>query len=291
MIQYFFVLSDHVEQHNCCLPPEIFITVFCTYLAVYKIFITLISRMLFCCFPTGSTVDVANELAELLDTTHNYVTVEVLPIVVDAHSVEIEPFATGDWELMEIYANELEGGALLNQVSIVYPGQVIQLYVEKSAIKVRVKEERFGLQNYMRLVTDTEVIVTPKPRMFESGENAEVIYKWSDSLTLLPNCEDFSPAMKQLNTLFVKDTLDSLLPCPSIFTAFVHPSTLNKIAGLESVAPNDTNSVPYSSFNSSDAIAELKVDNRNYGTDEKDYISSVVQLHSLELVPLDAIGK
>merc|ERR1711971_716065 len=123
----------------------------------------------------------------------------------DAHSVEIEPFSTSEWELMEIYADELEGGALLNQVSIVYPGQIIQLHIGNSVIKVRVKEQGFGLNNYMRLVADTEVIVTPKPRKFESDENSEVIYKCSDPLALLPNCEDFSPAMKQLNTLFVKE--------------------------------------------------------------------------------------
>ena len=61
-------------------------------------------------------MDVTNELGEPLDITHDYVTVEVLPFVMDAHSVEIEPFSTSEWELMEIYADELEGGAFLGSV-------------------------------------------------------------------------------------------------------------------------------------------------------------------------------
>ena len=103
----------------------------------------------------------------------------------DAVTVTVEPLTVRDWESLEVYAEMLEGGGLLQQVTIVYPNQVLALRVNSEMVRVRVHTD-----GPCRLLADTEVHVRPKPRMSEC--------KQSPLLRLVPSWEDCSTAMRNL---------------------------------------------------------------------------------------------
>lgn len=143
------------------------------------------------------------------------VSVSLAPNLADAVTVEVEPLTTSDWESLEVYAQVLEDGGLLQQVSIVYPQQVLLLKVADSQmVQVRV----YAVAP-CRLLADTEVHVRPKPRK----------RKQSLSLCIVPSWDDYSPAMQRL-------ALESDTECKQIHvspcTALVHPSTMEK-CGME----------------------------------------------------------
>lgn len=113
--------------------------------------------------------------------------VKALSFVRDAQILQVEPSTTADWELLETRAAFLEDGALLQQVSIVYAGQVIPLWVGfKDVAWIRILSVNFeredsvwpeldagpGCQSTatecLRLVRDTRISVAPKPRLHTS---------------------------------------------------------------------------------------------------------------------------
>lgn len=57
------------------------------------------------------------------------VSVRPLSDVPVAERVIFEPLTTSDWELIEMEASMLENGGLLNQVTVVFPGQTFPLYL------------------------------------------------------------------------------------------------------------------------------------------------------------------
>jgi len=225
--------------------------------------------------------------------------VQALGFVHDASSVQIEPLSTCDWELMEIYAQELEAGMLLNQVSIVYPGQSFPLTLGRDIVNVCVLKDGFcsvrvvgsmhGSEDdvCLRLVADTEVIVTPKPRAKDPVDDA-TSYPPSTSIRIVPGEADFSTDMKRLRRLFHDNTcLTNLIPCPPPFTAWMHPNTLSKsVPGWDDVSFSDPDTSLYS-FTPSSAHVLLRKSRRN-GT--KDGVMSVVELVSSEIVPIDCAG-
>ena len=123
--------------------------------------------------------------------------------------VEVEPITTSDWESLEVYAQALEDGGLLQQVSVIYPQQVVLLKVADSEmVQVRVHAEA-----PCRLLADTEVHVRPKPRK----------RKQSLSLCVIPSWDDYSPAMQRL-ALESDEECKQILVSPC--TVLVHPSTM-----------------------------------------------------------------
>jgi hypothetical protein len=60
------------------------------------------------------------------------VVVQILPTVMDASEILIEPLSYEDWDFMTIHAEWLENGGLLSQVCIVYPNQIIPLHLQQS---------------------------------------------------------------------------------------------------------------------------------------------------------------
>mmetsp|Transcript_23725 Transcript_23725/g.47295 ORF Transcript_23725/g.47295 Transcript_23725/m.47295 type:complete len:1290 (-) Transcript_23725:113-3982(-) len=55
------------------------------------------------------------------------VSVRPLPHVPTAARIAFEPLSTSDWELLEMEASALEDGGLLDQITVVFPGQVFPL--------------------------------------------------------------------------------------------------------------------------------------------------------------------
>ena len=73
------------------------------------------------------------------------VQVQPLPWVLNAASVMLEPYTSSDWELLDIYSQDLENGILLQQISIVYPNQrlILSLNHGRDRVQVRVLSQGF----------------------------------------------------------------------------------------------------------------------------------------------------
>eukprot|EP00804_Cyclotella_cryptica_P006501 CCRYP_012777-RA/>CCRYP_012777-RA protein AED:0.11 eAED:0.11 QI:86/1/1/1/0.12/0.11/9/4676/323 len=74
-------------------------------------------------------LDLHPSLVQIFNSSSEPVVVFVrsLPYVPIAKEVTFEPVSTSDWEMIEMEASILEDGGLLNQITIVYPGQVLPL--------------------------------------------------------------------------------------------------------------------------------------------------------------------
>ncbi len=68
----------------------------------------------------------------------NYLDVKPLSQVFNAGSIQLEPLTTEDWELIDVNSDFLEGGGLLQQVSIVYPNQILTFKVGTDYVRVKV---------------------------------------------------------------------------------------------------------------------------------------------------------
>jgi hypothetical protein len=110
--------------------------------------------------------------------------VVVVPLkrVSNASSVSVEPISTDDWELLEMNAEDIEAGALLNQISIVYPGQKLNITVNNISFNIQILKLGFISQNArdeedecLRLVASTEIIVTPKPRGWDNQARSKTV--------------------------------------------------------------------------------------------------------------------
>jgi len=198
---------------------------------------------------------------KLSDTT--VVDVQRLHQIQNAASIRIEPMSPSDWELLEIYSQELEAGELLNQISVVYPHQIISFKLGTDIVYVRVLEEGFlsfsdksnvnesskingahgddyllskdnktkpTVHCCLRLLAKTEVIVTPKVRVLSSGKNDKC--PTPGPFRLVPTEADFSIDMKNFLDIFDFES-NVLIPCPPQFTGWVHPDTLSNIIGRD----------------------------------------------------------
>ena len=74
-------------------------------------------------------IDIHPSLKSVFNSTSEPVIVTIRPLsnVPIAERVTFEPLSIQDWELIEMEANLLEDGGLLNQITIVSPGQVFPL--------------------------------------------------------------------------------------------------------------------------------------------------------------------
>ncbi len=193
------------------------------------------------------------------------VSVRPLSNVPIAEQVTFEPLSTSDWELIEMEASVLEDGGLLNQITIIYPGQVFPLRLgspdesysgglESAAwIKV-VAEDGFAsssvqydsdetdsmftsdtdssqsefcgaLYDCLRLMAETEVSVIPKPRLKNEDENE------SSGEKDLTKSDD--PVYAYSCPLRVQSTLPSGGTMPLFGCVHVHSSTLKQLPGYQ----------------------------------------------------------
>jgi len=185
---------------------------------------------------------------------NSHVQVAALATLEDADSLNVDPLTCEDWELLETRAEFLEEGALLRQVSVVYPGQVLDLWVgAKDSARIRVLPENFDVvddspwpplpdeenvyddisspSRCLRLVRDTRLCVTPKPRAAGDRSSPQT----SPPMRVYPTKDDYSKPMNDiaeaLGTPQIKTT-------PG--TAVVHPTIKAKIPLLN---PDDTSAL------------------------------------------------
>ena len=116
-----------------------------------------------------------------------FVTVHALEYMDGASELFVDPVTWEDWELLQHNAATLEEGRLLQQISVVYSGQVIRLAMSNGARaslvvlprnferndenRVWPKDATADSINHggrypcYRLLADTQVIIAPKPRI------------------------------------------------------------------------------------------------------------------------------
>jgi len=75
----------------------------------------------------------------------------------------------------------------------------------------------------LRIVANTEVIVTPKPRDTISGITDKQEPAHSLPIRIQPSLDDFSPSMKNMLGISADS---SLIPCPPFYKAYMHPETI-----------------------------------------------------------------
>lgn len=179
-----------------------------------------------------------------------------------AKEVIFEPLSTSDWELIEMEASILEDGGLLNQITVVYPGQVLPLRLISSTngnsfgrletaawVKVKGDDDESiysdsdsesslshdgkGSESSVRclqLMAETEVIVIPKPRVKELTQKTDTI----DQPVNIPS----KPLRVQLTAFdcgcFSPDlNVASHLPSPQVGNVYIHPMMASELPGYQ----------------------------------------------------------
>jgi hypothetical protein len=210
--------------------------------------------------------------------------VSALAAVKNATDLHVEPLSVDDWALLQANADWLEQGGLLQQVSLVYPGQILTLCAGgRDVVRVRVVATNFGPKQSLwpgddddtgvsstpkclRLVADTQVIVAPKTK---AGEQTGAAAK----LTVVPAINDYSESILELAGLLGVSMTDAA-PC----CAVVHPATFFRALGL--------------SETSQSAFAIVTVVNDNDTESSADTSrTAIVQVSTSEHVFEDSIGK
>jgi hypothetical protein len=210
--------------------------------------------------------------------------VSALPEVKDATDLHVEPLSVDDWVLLEANADWLEQGGLLQQVSLVYPDQILTLCAGgRDVVRVRVASTNFGpkqslwpgddddtgvssTSKCLRLVADTQVIVAPKTKAAEQTRDTA-------KLTVVPAISDYSESILELAGLLGVSLTDAA-PC----CAVVHPATFSRALG-----PSDTSQSAF-------AIVTMVNDDDTESSADTSR-TAIVQVSPAEHVSEDSIGK
>eukprot|EP00578_Thalassiosira_sp_NH16_P007196 CAMPEP_0181123900 /NCGR_PEP_ID=MMETSP1071-20121207/26171_1 /TAXON_ID=35127 /ORGANISM="Thalassiosira sp., Strain NH16" /LENGTH=1237 /DNA_ID=CAMNT_0023209123 /DNA_START=98 /DNA_END=3812 /DNA_ORIENTATION=- len=131
-------------------------------------------------------LDLHPSLRSVLNSTSESVVVSVRPISYApiAERVTFEPLTISDWEMIEMEASVLEDGGLLNQITIVSPGQVFPLRFGRnlgsleSAAWIRVVDE------------DVEVLPNEKMDSYVSGRSDASLSSDSDFDSSIDSADD-----------------------------------------------------------------------------------------------------
>lgn len=187
---------------------------------------------------------------------HAEVSIHALSDLIDAISLHVEPVSVEDWELLESNAEWLEDGGLLQQVSIVYPDQIIRLRVggldyanirilpesflqfqttindhdniwPNQSLRENLDDTKSSSILCLRLVADTQVIVTPKPR----GNNR--LSKSLFPLRVVPSLEDLSDSdfFDQPGSFLSAQASSAISTCPG--SVVVHRDVYESIFGFQ----------------------------------------------------------
>jgi Peroxisome biogenesis factor 1, N-terminal len=169
-----------------------------------------------------------------------FVSVQAFPRIEYGTRVDVEPLTTEDWELLEIHSEAMEHGELLNQVSVVYPDQVLRFRVGSNGDQVNIvvkgvqtassalsessiwpsipshktSDEITTTTCCVLLVQDTEVVVAPKPRP------SKRVSSWTPSLRLLPSDADWGETLDIFKRISALDGEElSVEPCSVLVNA------------------------------------------------------------------------
>jgi Peroxisome biogenesis factor 1, N-terminal len=170
-------------------------------------------------------------------TNSDKVLVQPIDNVATAEDLFVEPCTADDWEVVELHAAWLEQGGLLQQVSLVYSGQILHIQLPQTATAARLmvlarnfdpKQEPSSIWprhrlRCLRLAADTQLVVTPKPRPTMPPKMLQIV----------PTREDYCDHDPSVLTLAALLNVD--VPSVSQGTATVHPTMLSKLCSDESV--------------------------------------------------------
>ncbi|KAL7530177.1 hypothetical protein ACHAXR_008670 [Thalassiosira sp. AJA248-18] len=103
-------------------------------------------------------IDLHPSLQSIFNSTSEPVVVSVRPLsnVPISERVTFEPLTISDWEMIEMEASVLEDGGLLNQITVVYPGQIfpIQFGGHLDGLAwIKIVDEDFGTSSNQRMDT------------------------------------------------------------------------------------------------------------------------------------------
>ena len=118
--------------------------------------------------------DVVDIPRHMLPSAESVVSIKVVSAFDDVVKIQFQPLTSGDWKTIETSADWLASGEFLQQVSIVYPNQVLHLFMhDGEEMRVRVLAEGLVTRDSpwpeiyeptsvaVRLVADSEVVVVP----------------------------------------------------------------------------------------------------------------------------------
>jgi hypothetical protein len=210
--------------------------------------------------------------------------VSALSEVKNATDLHVEPLSFDDWVLLQANADWLEQGGLLQQVSLVYPGQILTLCAGgRDVVRVRVASTSFGPKQSLwpgdddhrgvsstlkclRLVAETQVIVAPNTKAVEQTRDTA-------KLTVVPAINDYSESILELAGLLGVSLTDAA-PC----CAVVHPSTFSRALG-----PSDTSQFAFA------IVSVVNDDDTESSADPSR--TAIVRVSPSEHVSEDSIGK
>ena len=209
---------------------------------------------LFNCYSIGNESDfielppsLFSHLSGSNDFSNLVVTVGALPSVEHAAQLLVEPVTFEDWELLQMNAAWLEGGGLLNQISIVYPNQVVPLLLSNGSDRAHARvlsgpnfdRKSSWLKEHSNcpclcLLAETEIVIQPKLRETAKGEGKL-------KLRTMPCLEDYYGAMLQL-----AEILADRSPLISVHenTIALHPTTFLELYQLSKLDSTRSDSLP-----------------------------------------------
>ena len=256
-----------------------------------------------------------------LQNTNNIINVNVQPMysIINATTIYLEPMSTKDWEYVEIFANQLEAGLLLNQISIIYINQILPLRIGSDIVYLRVLEKNFTTFQHqhhhhhrhrhhpcLRLVAESEVIITPKPRSRNRNRTRSnrQSYTPSKPFRIQPTQGDFSNDMKILCDIFDhhyhhhqydnKPLSSSMIPCPPFLHVWMHPDTMkDELDGWDDVSLSDdiTTAFVFIRKYDNNIHSSLNSVTNDDDDDTKEEHVAIAMISSSHASPLDCVGK
>ncbi|KAI8084697.1 P-loop containing nucleoside triphosphate hydrolase protein [Halteromyces radiatus] len=108
------------------------------------------------------------------------VNVEFCRNVPECTTVNVEPHTEDDWEILELHAGYVEEN-LLSQIRVVYTNQLMCVWIHgKTLVRLRVAELN-PRNEFVKLTTNTEVIVAPKVRQLTKASDLAASAQFSSA--------------------------------------------------------------------------------------------------------------
>jgi hypothetical protein len=228
-----------------------------------------------------------------------------------AQALDVQPMTYEDWLALEDHATWLANGGLLQQISIVYPNQIIslQLPVESHSrsltARVLVKECNFdppkhvsfwnpphiasdAADEVLRLVANTNVIVQPLSP--PTG-----LATCSCRLWICPTKQEYSSTLRHVMQVNLESALKEIwqrVVSVSPFSVVVHPDTWQRVSITDSSSIFQENTQGRCTLPQDSPMEYALLSSQSAMTDPvDDVIQLVVAVTTSSLVPRDAIGK
>jgi Peroxisome biogenesis factor 1, N-terminal len=244
---------------------------------------------------SGDVIDIPASFVEHNASLHAYKTckrstvyVKALPHIATASELFVEPVTTEDWEMLQLDAVSLEEGRFLQQISVVFKDQKLDLWLTSGAkVSVTVLPRNFEesrdtvwpkdkMERYsylcLRVLANSRIVIEPKPRKVAPNEYP---------LRIVPTLQDFS--LTDPSTLKLAQLLKVNLVSVTERAIMVHPKTLRRLRGCDTMDAKPSEFIAFVQASVTAPIADDDDDNVR-----KPFAVSVAV--SVD-VPEDCVGK